>query len=70
LYTANLKTLNKLGINKDAFSEFWQGLKTLESYGLINYSEGKNIKAGKVSLKADIEEIKNGLNATNIFYSK
>jgi Cdc6-like AAA superfamily ATPase len=61
LYTANLKTLDKLNMPHDSFSEFAQGLKNLESYGLINYSEGKNPKGGKVSLKASIDEIRNGI---------
>jgi len=61
LYTANFKTVNKLKIEQPNFSDFWQGLKTLESYGLIGYSDGKNPRSGKVSLKAEVEEIKNGL---------
>lgn len=67
LHTANLNVLNKLGLPKGSMSDFWQGLKTLESYGFINYWEGKNVKAGKVSLKIDIEEIRNGLAKTKVF---
>ncbi len=61
LFTANSKTLDKLNLPNTNMSDFWNGLKTLENYGLISYTEGKNIKAGKVSLKIDIEEMKMGL---------
>lgn len=70
LYTANLRMLDKLNLGDSNISDFWQALKTLESYGIINYTEGKNVKAGKVSLKADIDEIKNGLDAAKLFHSK
>lgn len=51
------------------FSDFWQGLKTLESYGLISFIENKNKKQSKVALKADIDEIRKGINESKIFWS-
>jgi len=33
---------------------------------MISYTEGKNAKAGKVSLKIDIEELKMGLDETDV----
>lgn len=67
LYTANLQTLRKLNLKESNMSDFWQGLKTLENYGFINYNEGKNAKVGKVSLKTDIEDIRHGLNSSKVF---
>lgn len=67
LYTANSKTCVKLNLKNESISEFWQALRTLDGYGLINYSESKQSKLGKVSLKLDIEEIKGGLNSAKVF---
>ena len=61
LFLTNAKTLDKLSLPSINISDFWNGLKTLEFYSLINYWEGKNPKSGKVSLKTDIDEIKTGL---------
>ncbi|CAI2364932.1 unnamed protein product [Moneuplotes crassus] len=66
LFAANSRTLGKLGLLNSSMSDFCNGLKTLENYGMISYTEGKNAKAGKVSLKIDIEELKMGLDETDV----
>lgn len=69
LFTANSKTLDKLCLPHTNMSDFWSGLKILDTYSLISYTEGKNIKAGKVSLKVDIDELKYALKETDVLKS-
>lgn len=67
-YDTYAKILEKLGIDKMAFSEFKDGLMHLQGYGLINYTEQSNSsKEPKISLKVDIEEIRSGIDKANVF---
>ena len=70
VYTQHLKTLKKLNLIQTGMSDFWSGLKTLENYGCITYTEGKNPKSGKVALKNDIDELKEGMKEYEVNKSK